>query len=299
MKKQTIISGIFCLLVISFTACKKSISEQSADPNPPSKKIGFEFNEQELIDQNYVKVFEDNFSSIDESKWEIWNGGAYNNELQLYRNQNMSIEDGNLVIKSKRENVRGKILPEDSGTKNFSFTSGRIDSKFTFSASNATPKVRFAASIKLPSGTGMWPAFWTNGDQWPTKGEIDILEALGDPFSYQTDYFYGTTPGEILNNDLLTMKQIDVQTNLSTQFHVYEVIWEKNKLTYLLDGTVVDTKTSTGPGGEYIPAFFGKDHHVTLNLAVGGDMFGDDLDPKTIQPGTMYVNWVKIYTSAL
>lgn len=297
MKKQTLISGMFCLLVLSATGCQKSTPDQSDDLNPPSKNLGFEFNEQELIDQNFVKVFEDNFSSIDQNKWVVWNGGAYNSELQLYRRQNMTIENGTLVIRSKRESATGNILPGSTGTKHFDFTSGRIDSKITFSASNATPKVRFVARIKLPAGTGMWPAFWTNGDQWPTKGEIDIMEGLGDAFSYQTDYFYGTTPGEFLNVDSLTVKTIPSQANLSTEFHIYEVIWEKNKLTYLLDGVIVDTKTSTGPGGEYIPSFFGKDHYVTLNLAVGGEMFGKDLDPDAIEPGTMYVDWLKIYTS--
>jgi beta-glucanase (GH16 family) len=297
MKRKVIVLGIFCLLVVSATGCEKSTSDQSADLNPPSKEVGFEFNEQELIDQNFVKVFEDDFSSIDQSKWTVWNGGAYNSELQLYRGQSLSIDDGILVIKSKRESANGNTLPESGVTKHFDFTSGRIDSKFTFSASNTNPKVRFVARIQLPAGTGMWPAFWTNGDQWPTKGEIDIMEGVGDAFSYQTDYFYGTKPGEFLNVDSLTMKTIPSQVNLSTEFHIYEVIWEKNKLTYLLDGVVVDTKTSTGPGGEYIPSFFGKDHHVTLNLAVGGEMFGKDLDPDEIQPGTMYVDWLKIYTA--
>lgn len=297
MKKQVIILGVFCLLVASATGCKKSKSDQVGNPNPPEKTVGFEFNEQELVNQNFVKVFEDNFSSLDESKWEVWNGGAYNKELQLYQRQNMSIENGSLVIRSKRERATGKVLPESGETKNFDFTSGRIDSKFTYSASNSTPKVRFVARIRSAAGIGMWPAFWTNGDQWPTKGEIDIMEGLGDPFSYQTDYFYGTQQGEFLNVDSLTVKTIPSGTNLSTQFHVYEVIWEKDKLTYLLDGAVVDTKTTQGEGGEYIPAFFGKNHNVTLNLAVGGEMFGENLDTSTIQSGTMYVDWVKIYTS--
>jgi beta-glucanase (GH16 family) len=297
MKKQVTILGAFCLLVFSSTGCKKTISDQSNDVNPPPNNVGFTFSEQDLINQGFVKVFEDNFSSLDENNWQVWNGGAYNKELQLYQHQNMTIEDGSLVITSKRESANGKVLPESNETKNFDFTSGRLDSKFTFSANNSTPKARFVARIKSAAGIGMWPAFWTNGDQWPTKGEIDIMEGLGDPFSYQTDYFYGTQPGEFLNVDSLTVKTITSQTNLSTQFHIYEVIWEKNKLTFLLDGVVVDTKTTDGDGGEYIPAFFGKEHRVTLNLAVGGEMFGDGLDPNTIEPGTMYVDWVKIYTA--
>ena len=45
---------------------------------------------------------------------------------------------------------------------------------------------RFEASIKLPLGKGIWPAFWLLGDNigsagWPKSGEIDILENIGEP----------------------------------------------------------------------------------------------------------------------
>lgn len=296
--KTTIALGMLCLFATIGMGCNKNVPVKTGNagskPNPQKKT--FAFDEAALLQQNYTKIFEDDFSSIDNAKWEVWNGGAYNKELQLYRGQNLSSENGSLVIQSTREEATGPALPGSEETKTFNFTSGRIDSRFTFAASDESPKIRVVARIQSPKGTGMWPAFWTNGDNWPTKGEIDILEALGDPFSYQTDYFYGTTPGKLITDDSKTMTTITSASDLTNQFHIYEVIWEKNSLTYLLDGAVVDVKHSSDPGGEYIPAFFGKLHHVTLNLAVGGQMFGDDLDPASIQPSAMYVDWIKIYS---
>ncbi|KAH8101373.1 concanavalin A-like lectin/glucanase domain-containing protein [Cristinia sonorae] len=35
-------------------------------------------------------------------------------------------------------------------------------------------------SVHMPTGCGTWPAFWSNGPNWPNGGEIDILEGVHD-----------------------------------------------------------------------------------------------------------------------
>jgi hypothetical protein len=32
----------------------------------------------------------------------------------------------------------------------------------------------------MPAGCGTWPAFWSNGPNWPAGGEIDIIEGVND-----------------------------------------------------------------------------------------------------------------------
>jgi beta-glucanase (GH16 family) len=250
----------------------------------------FELNEQALIDAGWEKAFDDDFES-GFSKWNIWTGGAFNNELQYYSASNLEQVEGNLVITAKKETVTGATHPWDPTQKSFDFTSGRIESKTNISASSANPKVRMMARIKLPKGIGMWGAFWSYGDPWPTQGEIDALEARGNEGTkYHTNYFYGTAA----NANLVSGAEghITADADLTECFHVYELIWEQNKLTSYLDGTIVEVKKSGG----YINGMFGKQQRITLNLAVGGNFFPGDLDPNTIEPGTMLVDWVKVYT---
>lgn len=249
----------------------------------------YNFDETTLTNAGWTKTFEDNFDT-DLSKWNIWTGGAYNNELEYYQAANLQVINSNLVITAKKETVTGATTPSDPTPKTFNYTSGRIECKTNVSANSSTPKVCMIARIKLPSGYGMWPAYWSYGDPWPTQGEIDFLEARGqEPTKYQTNYFYGKTANRNLVRN--QVGYINTNSDLTACYHVYEMIWQQNTLSSYLDGVLVETKS-----GSYVPNLFGKTERITLNLAVGGDFF-TNLDTTQIVPGTMYVDYVKVFTS--
>jgi beta-glucanase (GH16 family) len=250
-----------------------------------------------IVAQGYTKIWGEEFSGT-LSQWDVWNSGAYNNELQMYRPANVTIADGKLVLTAKKETVTGATDPDNSTRKTFNYTSGRIESKTYFSANTTNPVLRFSARMKLPPGYGMWPAFWTYGEDWPTNGEIDIMEAQGQqPKVYTTDYWYGAVfeePEEVTAKDGAI---ITSSVDLTTCYHVYESIWQKDTLSFLFDGKVVNKKytgDATGGGG-YVAAMFGKLQRIALNAAVGGDNF-TNLDKSKIQVGTTYVDWVRVYS---
>ena len=297
----------FAILIVSFlvtggiiTSCEADKSRPeptieeniSARPSPPSTTITHGICNHDLdetILTDWTKIFEDDFTT-GLNKWNAWDGGAFNNELQLYQPENLQVTDGILQISDVKETLTGPTTPFDATPKTFNYTSGRIESKTNFSASLTSPKVRIAARIKLPSGYGMWPAFWSYGDPWPTQGEIDILEARGqEDNKYQTNYFYGKTTGRNLVRGAEGLVTTDV--SLQNCYHVYELIWSQNSLQFYFDGQLVKTNS-----GGYVPNLFGKQERITLNLAVGGAFFSN-LNPSLIQTGTMYVDWVKVFTS--
>ena len=305
--KPTVIAALFSLLAcFLFPNCKKSFSNTAIQPqeqvassrNSPENNsttvsahaiCDYVLDETALTSSGWTKVFEDEFTT-DLSKWNIWTGGAYNNELEFYQSANLQVLNGNLVITAKKETVTGPTTPSDPTPKTFNYTSGRVECKTNVSAKAATPKVRMIARIKLPAGYGMWPAYWSYGDPWPTQGEIDFLESRGqEPTKYQTNYFYGKAANHNIVRNAVGF--INTDGDLTTCYHVYEMIWAQNTLTSYFDGQLVETKS-----GGNIPNLFGKTERITLNLAVGGNFF-TNFDPTQIQTGTMYVDYVKVFTS--
>ncbi|PZR22436.1 MAG: b-glucosidase [Flavobacterium psychrophilum] len=278
---------IVSLLVLS--GC--SSSEDAAKNNSQND---FDLDEATLAAEGYTKIYEDNFDA-GLSGWNIWEGGAFNEELQLYKADNLIINNGILEIRPIKEDVTGPTLPDSDEQSDFAYTSGRIESIYEVAQTAPTQKIRISARIKLPASYGMWPAFWSYGNPWPTHGEIDILEATGDKHGYTTNYYYGSQPDTPLTNDDLTSEEITTIKDLSSGYHVYELIWAKNSLTFLLDGEIVETRNASETGQQYIPAFFGKTQNIILNLAVGGTMFGDDFDESKIKTSSMYVDWVKVF----
>jgi len=258
-------------------------------PPPPADVCDYDDTVEDMVELGWTNVFADEFTgSALTADWASWTGGAFNEELQHYQASNVSVSNGTLSIAARRETVTGQTHPWDETLTTFDFTSGRIESVQHFSASDATPVVRLSARIKLPAGYGLWPAFWSYGDPWPTQGEIDILEARGqDPTQYQTAFWYGRREG--VNQVRNSAAVITTATSLTACWHVYEVEWARGSLTYYLDGNVVDVKTD-----REIRNMYGKRQRITLNLAVGG-LFFSNLDPAQIEEGTLQVDWVRAW----
>lgn len=256
--------------------------------NPASLSDGF---------KGWSLDFEDEFANSGLPDWNLWYGGAWNEEEQLYRPENVNVAGGELtiVVEAPTNGATGPTNPYDATQKLFKYTSGRIESKRLFALSRTRTKMRMLARIQFSDGGGMWPAFWSYGDPWPTKGEIDILEARGlqrtlypgyDQNEYQSAYWYGRRQG--VNLVSTSPVSFTTQVSLTSCYHVYEVVWEKNQLTFRFDGG-----TEQVISGGYVPSMFGKQQKLVLNLAVGGMFFGGDY---TVEPGTMKVDWVRVYS---
>ncbi len=230
-------------------------------------------------------LFEENFdgSQLNETHWNYKLGdgcpnlcGWGNNERQIYTKKNVSLRDGNLVI---------------TATKNGSlYESGRITTKQKVEFQYGTIEVR----AKLPQGSGLWPAIWMLGNDidantWPGCGEIDIMEYVGkEPGVIHTTLHTPDSFGNSVNTKRTTL------TGIENDFHKYKASWSKESIQFYIDDMLVYTFSPEIKNEKTWP--FDKPFYVILNLAIGGNFGGPEVDD-TIFPREFIIDYIKISNS--
>jgi beta-glucanase (GH16 family) len=231
-----------------------------------------------------------NGSAPDSKKWAFDLSDNQNNERETYTRSpaNAHIEDGHLVITALKQDT----TRPDGTIRNY--TSARLFTHGIFSQTYG----RFEASIKMPLGKGIWPAFWMLGEDvdtvgWPTSGEIDIVENIGEPtLSHST--IHG--PGYSGEKGPSTAFTLPPGQRVDTAYHLYALEWAPNDIKLFLDDHLIVERTPADlPAGStwvYNRPFF-----ILLNLAVGGYWPGYP-DQTTTFPQQMLVDYVRVYKRA-
>ena len=231
---------------------------------------------------NYSLIWQDEFNGTSlSSDWthEIGNGswGWGNNELQYYRQQNTSVENGYLTIRAKQEYYGG-----------FNYTSSRIITKGNIF--NAYGRVDIRA--KLPYGQGLWPALWMLGENinsvsWPTCGEIDIMEMIGGT-GYNDRTIHGTVHWEDNGHASYGGPNSLSSGRFADEFHVFSIIWTPSSIVWLRDDIQYKSIDITNLSA------FHNDFFFIFNVAVGGNWPGSP-DGTTVFPQTMIVDYVRVF----
>jgi beta-glucanase (GH16 family) len=183
----------------------------------------------------------------------------------------VSVSGGNLNITVAKSSCT-------VGDKTYPYRSGLISSNPSSGAPNQ-PSAGFQqaygffqARIYLPGSNGTidnWPAWWTDGQNWPADGEMDILEGLGGQACYHFHSPAGGPGG--------------CASGAFTGWHTYGANWEPGSVTYYYDGKVVGT-ISTG--------ITSAPMYLILGDAVSATTGGPS------HPSTMKVAYVRVWTKA-
>jgi len=228
-------------------------------------------------------VWEDNFDgdSLNSDVWnfELGDGcpnlcGWGNNELQIYTQKNHELKDGLLTISAKH--------------KDGVYTSTKINTREKREFQYGKIEVR----AKLPTGKGLWPAFWMLGSNikevgWPLSGEIDILEYVGkEPETIFTTLHTADSYGSSIN----TRK--DVVKGIEEGFHIYSIDWTKDKIDFFIDHKLFYSFVPKNKSVEVWP--FDQPFYMILNVAIGGN-FGGAVVDNSVFPQEFVIDYVRVY----
>lgn len=259
-------------------------------------------------------TFEDTFdgaewSMPDPLKWAPIEAedGFGNDELQYYTKSahNLRLDgSGHLLIQALKDERYGKTI----------YTSGKVVSmSYPFMYGHAE------ARLKVPAGTGLWPAFWMLGlgegplatvDPfnknlgvnslnpvkplgWPSSGEIDVMESIGrKPYTV-----FGSIHGPVtkLHEGIEPSNHSGSTTlrkPLAEGFHVYAVDASPGMVRFSIDGVLYSTikRADMEPNESWV---YDRPFKLILNLAVGGNWAGAP-DARTKFPARMLVDYVRI-----
>lgn len=168
---------------------------------------------------------------------------------------------------------------------NGAWTSGRIETQRTDFAAPEGGQLEISATLKQPSpehGLGYWPAFWAMGadarpvgaTNWPSIGELDIMEDVNALSKHSTTFHCGQWQGECHDPDGITS---DLQDCPGCQdgYHTYSVVVDRRdpaaeELRFALDGTqtfaVKQNQVSAGTWKAAVDHGF----FVIFDVAIGG-----------------------------
>jgi beta-glucanase (GH16 family) len=228
---------------------------------------------------SWTTAFADEFdgTSIDPARWRVnrYGGadddGAFNPDIEgaYYSPDNVGVAGGSAWLEIRPE-------PATIEGRPYTHSSGMLSSQGTFEMQDGD---FVEARVWLPTGPGLWPAFWTQpADRWPP--EIDILEVF-DTGKSGTPYFvYHPLPaGDGVNRDTMQVYG-EPGADYRQSWHTFGLLRSGGLLVPYLDGVAYPSAGASG--ADTLPQY------LMLNLAMYA---GNQPDPGA----RMLIDWVRVW----
>ena len=200
---------------------------------------------QQLIDDKWLTVWHEDFSELDQTKWNLIDSGInYNSELQYYRPGNVEIKENSLYL-----------IGKDEEYNDYLYTSGKVTTEDKFELMYG--KIEFTA--KTDYAIGSFPAVWLSPTSTDYLPEIDIFEAVGKEYGYAY-YVNHWREGEELKRAFE-----GIQHTNPLDFHTYSIEWSQNEIKWFVNDEHIFTSTEGIPN---------ESMYLIMNLAIGGEWPG-------------------------
>ncbi|MGW0840463.1 glycoside hydrolase family 16 protein [Streptomyces sp. NPDC002787] len=269
----------------------------------------------------WTQVFVDDFNGtagtgVNTSNWQYATGTSYpggpanwgTGEVETMTNSTSNVSlDGN-------GNLRITPLRDSAGR----WTSGRIETNRTDFQPPAGGKLRVESRLQMPNVTGTaaegyWPAFWMLGapyrgnyQNWPSVGELDIMENVQGRNQVWATMHCGTNPGGPCNETTgIGNSTACPNTTCQSGFHTYTMEWDRSvtpeTIRFFVDGTRFHSVNASQVDATTWNNATNHGFFIILNVAMGGafpDAFGGGLDGDTRSGVPMVVDYVQVLSAA-
>jgi hypothetical protein len=278
----------------------------------------------------WTTVFGDSFSGASgsgvDSSWTYDTGTQYNGSGCTANWGTGEVESNTSSTANVSLDGAGhlSLTPVKSGS---SWTSGRIETVSDSYAAPAGGELEVSAAIQQPnpgSGVGYWPAFWMLGagfrssgagtsgtmncSNWPSTGEIDVMEDVNALSEHSGTFHCGVDPGGPCNETTGLGSGLQACSGCQTGYNTYSVIVDRTNtsnesITWYLNGAAYYTVTESQVGTATWQAAVDHGFFLILDLAIGG-AYPNAICGCTSPSGTttsgspMKVGYVAVYRKA-
>jgi len=225
------------------------------------------------------------------SNWGYETGFVRNNELQWYQSKNAAVSGGLLVITGKSERVTNPNYSSGSSD----WKTSRQYAEYTSASMSTSGKQswkfgRFEMCAKIPISSGMWPAWWTLGvsGEWPSNGEIDIMEFYKGKIL--ANVACGTSTRWSAKWDSST-KSVDA--NWAASYHFWRMDWNDTQIDLYVDDSLMNSVKLADMLNSDGKSPFLQNAYMIVNLAIGGDNGGDPAN--TSFPQEYLIDYLRVF----
>ena len=220
-------------------------------------------------------------------------GFQRNEEAQWYQSANATVAGGMLVIEARKETVQNPNYTGSGDWKTTRKTAEYTSSSLTTSGHQSFQYGHFEMRARIPTEAGMWPAWWTLGvsGQWPSNGEIDIMEFYNSKLL--ANVACGTATAWQAKWDSTSKSLASLGANWASQFHLWTMDWDDQNIVLSVDGEPLNTTSLSSmlnPDGK---SPFKQKAYLLVNLAIGGQNGGDP--SKTSFPKRYEIDYLRVF----